>query len=191
MELEITKIGPEGWGRYAEVSPEFVVESTLECEPPDCGLGGIVLEERPVDTPYQKYGCDDNPEDWSKRFDLRTWGVFLAMTAGRPVGGAAVAPPSPGMVVTEGRKDAACLWDLRVSAADRRRGVGKALLARCAEWAREQGFRLLAIETQNVNVPACRLYAAAGCELVDIRRTGYAGCPEVAHEAMLIWHLAL
>ena len=34
-------------------------------------------------------------------------------------------------------------------------------------------------------------YAATGCELVDIRRFGYAGCPEVAHEAMLIWHLAL
>ena len=191
MELEITKIGAEGWGRYAQVSPEFVVESVLECKPAGGGLGGIVLEERLVDTPYQKYGCDDNPQEWSRGFDLETWGIFLATIAGQPAGGAAVAPPSPGMVVTEGRKDAACLWDLRVSAADRRCGVGKALLARCAEWARKQGFRLLAIETQNVNVPACRFYAATGCELVDIRRSGYAGCPEFAHEAMLIWHLAL
>lgn len=79
MELEITKIGPEGWGPYAQVSPEFVVESVLECELVDGGLGGIMLRERPVDAPYQKYGHDDNPGDWSKRFDLRTWGVFLAI----------------------------------------------------------------------------------------------------------------
>ena len=47
------------------------------------------------------------------------------------------------------------------------------------------------IETQNVNVPACRFYAQQGCHLGAILRYGYAGCPEVAHEAMLLWYLDL
>lgn len=191
MGLEVIEIGAEGFAEYSKVSPEFVVESALECEAVDGGLGGIALKEIPVDTPYRKYDRDDNPPAWAKRFDLRAWGIFLASDSARPVGGAAVAPPLPGMVATEGRKDAACLWDVRVSSSARRRGVGTALLRRCAQWARGRGFKFLAIETQNVNVPACRFYAKNGCRLVEIRRFGYAGCAEVAHEAMLIWQLAL
>ena len=52
-------------------------------------------------------------------------------------------------------------------------------------------MKFLLIKTQNVNVPACRLYAKAGCELSEVRRFGYENCPEVAREAMLIWRLRL
>jgi hypothetical protein len=47
------------------------------------------------------------------------------------------------------------------------------------------------IETQNVNVAACRFYASMGCELGAINRYGYAGVPAVAHEAMLLWYYKL
>jgi GNAT superfamily N-acetyltransferase len=191
--LEINQIGPESWDRYAQVSTDFLVESVLECRPLDGGLGGIALRERAVERPYRKreFDADDLPAAWAKDFDLQTWGVFLATDAGRAVGGAAVAPPSPGMVGVERRKDAAFLWDIRVSADSRRQGVGSALLGRCAQWAKSRGFQFLVIETQNANVPACRLYAASGAELIEIRRLGYVHCPEVAKEAMLIWQLAL
>jgi hypothetical protein len=49
----------------------------------------------------------------------------------------------------------------------------------------------LAIETQNTNLPACRFYSKRGCELAEIRMSAYRDCPEVAEEAMLIWHLPL
>ncbi len=71
------------------------------------------------------------------------------------------------------------------------RHVAKVIIHRCIEWAGSEGFRFLVIETQNTNVPACRLYASSGAELIEIRRFGYAHCPEVAEEAMLIWQLAL
>ena len=65
------------------------------------------------------------------------------------------------------------------------------LLGVMEDWARKKGCRQLKIETQNVNVPACRFYARQGCELGAIHRYGYAGCPDVAHEAMLLWYLKL
>lgn len=193
MAIEITAIGHEGWDWYAQVAPQFTVRSVLACEPIDGGLGGIALSERPVESPYEKYGFDpdDVPAKWAQRFDIRTWGIFLATDAGKPVGGAAVAPPSLGLVGVERRLDAAFLFDIRVCADSRRRGVGKALFIRCAQWAKSKGYRFLVIETQNTNVPASRFYAASGAGLIEIRRLGYVHCTEVAKEAMLIWQLTL
>ena len=189
--IVVGEIGPEAYSLYAQVTPEFVVESSLDCESVDGGLGGFRLRQTPVDHPYRKYDHDEDPPDWARKYDLSKWGVFLATVDRSPVGGAAVAPPMPGIVVAEGRHDRAALFDIRVSPEQRRRGIGTALLHACAEWAQGQGFAFLDIETQNVNVPACRFYAGNGCELVEIRRFAYAHCPEFAHEAMLIWRLAL
>jgi RimJ/RimL family protein N-acetyltransferase len=65
------------------------------------------------------------------------------------------------------------------------------LLNRCVEWARDRRYNSLSIETQNVNVPACRFYAKSGCELAEIRRFAYFHRPDLADEAMLIWQLKL
>lgn len=47
------------------------------------------------------------------------------------------------------------------------------------------------VETQNVNVPACRFYQRMGCRLGEIRQYGYAAVPAVADEVMLNWYLEL
>jgi GNAT superfamily N-acetyltransferase len=91
----------------------------------------------------------------------------------------------------EARTDLAVLWDLRVAPERRGEGIGRRLFVRAVEWARGRDCKQLKIETQNINVAACRFYARQGCELRAIDRQGYAGCPEVAHEAMLIWSLDL
>jgi hypothetical protein len=44
------------------------------------------------------------------------------------------------------------------------------------------------VETQNINVPACRFYAAQGCELRGIHPNTY---PELPHEVQLLWYLDL
>jgi hypothetical protein len=59
------------------------------------------------------------------------------------------------------------------------------------DWARQNGWGQLGLETSSANVPACRFYAGKGCELGAIHRYGYAGVPEVAHEAMLLWYFEL
>jgi ribosomal protein S18 acetylase RimI-like enzyme len=89
------------------------------------------------------------------------------------------------------RPDLAVLWDIRVHPDYRRQGIAAQLFSSAVAWAQAKGCDQLGLETQNVNVPACRFYASQGCQLAAIHRYGYAGCPGVAHEALLLWYLDL
>jgi GNAT superfamily N-acetyltransferase len=88
----------------------------------------------------------------------------------------------------EDRQDTAVLWDIRVAAEARRQGVGAALFRAVEKWAVAHGCRLLKVETQNINVPACRFYAKQGCVLGAIHRFAY---PEFPNETQLLWYKKL
>ena len=100
-------------------------------------------------------------------------GLAVGPVRGTLVGGAFVAFNTIGVQMLEDRSDLAVLWDLRVSPEMRRRGVGSALFAAAEQWARDRGCRQLKVETQNINVAACKFYASRGCELGAIHRFAY------------------
>jgi GNAT superfamily N-acetyltransferase len=191
MPVQIIEVGPERLADYARVPIKFEVKSSLQVELVDGGLGGMLLHQVPVEKPYIKdydsYG--ETPTDWPERFDVTNWGFFLAMDGERPAGAAAVAFDTNGVIMLEARRDLAVLWDLRSHPAYR--GVGASLFRYAAEWSRKRGCRQMKIETQNVNVPACRFYQRMGCQLGEIHRFGYAAIPAVAHEVMLNWYYNL
>jgi GNAT superfamily N-acetyltransferase len=188
----IEEAGAEVLPRYVTVPIRFEVRSIYQLEWIGAGLGGVRLRHAPVPVPYVKdYDANESPLEWARQFDLRNWRFFLAVQDGRCIGGATVAFRTPGVNMLAGRDDLAVLWDIRVHPDARGRGVGSQLLRRAATWARARGCIQLKIETQNVNVPACRFYVSQGCELGEIDRYAYAAHPDVAHEAMLIWYLDL
>jgi GNAT superfamily N-acetyltransferase len=194
MGLEIEEIGAGRLGEYARIPISFLVETTFEVEPVEGGLGGMSLREREVPQPWVKDydACEDGgPEHWPEAFGIGSWGIFLAVEGGRALGGAAVAYDTPEVHILGGRRDLAALWDLRVEPDHRRRGVGTELFRRAAAWSQERGCTMLKIETQNVNVPACRFYAKQGGELREINRQAYAHHPKVAQEVMLVWYVRL
>jgi ribosomal protein S18 acetylase RimI-like enzyme len=88
----------------------------------------------------------------------------------------------------EDRSDLAVLWDIRVAPAFRGRGVGRALFEAAETRALTRGCRELKVETQNINVPACRFYAALGCQLRVVRDNVYPQCPG---ELQFLWYKAL
>jgi len=194
MAIEIQEIDVDRLAEYARVLIVFEVNSVLQVYPMEGGPGGLRLCEERVVSPYVKDydGYEDGgPERWPEQFDLRNWGIFLAMDGARSVGGSTVAFDTPGVHMLAGRRDLAALWDIRVDPGDRRRGIGAALFAHAADWARTKGCTQMSVETQNVNVPGCRFYASQGCHLGQINRYAYAGHPEVGHETMLVWYLDL
>jgi GNAT superfamily N-acetyltransferase len=195
MNVWVQEIGVDGLSLYDAIPSWFEVRSVLRVVAVDGGLGGFRLVEETIPQPYVKRYDDDDedrPSRWAASFDLSRWGIFLAREGERVLGGAAVALDTAVYPMDRfQRKDLAVLWDIRVHPDAQRRRIGTMLFRHAADWARRQGCGQLGLETQSVNVPACRFYAYQGCELGAIHRFGYAGCRDVAHEAMLLWYLNL
>ncbi len=169
---------------YARVSIAFEVRRVVEAvrDGPR-----YVLVERAVDTPWTKdYDAlpGNRPLDWPRRFDVSRWGFFLARHGGEPVGGAVLAYRTPGLDDLAGRDDLAVLFDLRVAPRWRRRGVGSRLLEAAVAWARVRSCVDLDVETQNVNVGACRFYERHGFALRTVEPRAY---PTIPRETRLVW----
>lgn len=189
--MDITEEPIIAAAELARVSIAFKVERVLDVSARDGGLGGLVLSERRLDVPYVKdYDTmkGEGPTQWAERFDVMNWGLICAHSNGVRVGGAVIAFNTEGINMLEGRRDLAVLWDIRVAPAQRSRGVGTALFRAAEAWAAARGCRQLKIETQNINVPACRFYARQGCELGAINRFAY---PDLPGEVQLLWYKIL
>ncbi len=172
---------------YEKVPIAFQVETCFRVELCQGGLGGIKLSEEPV-TPYVKdYDSNerDKPSQWPRNWDISAWGILSAFIGQRRIGGAAVAWKTPPIVLLGEGDDLACLWDLRVHPEYRNQGVGHELFAHALGWAQKRNCRSLIVETQNINVPACRFYARQGCELGSINKHAYYG---TLNETQLLWY---
>jgi GNAT superfamily N-acetyltransferase len=74
---------------------------------------------------------------------------------------------------------------LRVAPEYRGKGVGQKLFGFALDWARKKNCKLFKVETQNVNVPACRFYVSQGCHLGAFNLHAY---PEALNEVQLVWY---
>ncbi|HHT26771.1 MAG TPA: GNAT family N-acetyltransferase [Firmicutes bacterium] len=174
---------------YGTVPIAFLVRSRLRCEPIAQGWGGIRLIEESVQQPYVKdYDQEENPTEWLKLGDLSNWGVIAVYDGLQRVGGAVLAWNTPGIRMLDGQSDRAVLWDIRVHPDYRGKGIGRGIFSSAVEWARKRDCRLFKVETQNINVPACRLYMNQGCTLAVINSFAY---PEYPDEVQLIWQMRL
>jgi len=82
-----------------------------------------------------------------------------------------------------------CIDDLAVDAKHRRQGIGRALIARAIEWAKERKLPGMMLETQNNNVEACHLYERCGFELRGFDTNLYKGSNPNTDEIALYWYL--
>jgi ribosomal protein S18 acetylase RimI-like enzyme len=185
--IEVREESLEQLPEYSRLSIAFQVDRVLQVELVEGGLGGLSLFERPVEPPYLKDHDvlpGNHPSQLPIQLDVSRWGWLAAWTGGERVGGAILAFDTEGVHLLAGRRDRVALWDLRVAPEARGQGIGRALFRAAEAWAVARGCSQLVVETQNVNVAACRLYAAAGCELGAVHRFAY---PELPDEVQLLW----
>lgn len=172
---------------YGRIPISFEVRSVFEVQLQDSGLRGLLLSERRVESPWIKdYDAiaEEGPTRWDKHWDISNWVVISAYLNDTRVAGCVIAYDTPGVNKLEGRRDIAALWDLRVRPRYRRKGIGGRLVEAAVAWAIERRCRRMIIETQNINVPACYLYAKHGFVLCSVNRYAY---PELPDEAELVW----
>lgn len=181
-------------GDYARIPIAFEVRSVVVIPYEPCderSPGTSPFLTRAVPEPYVKdYDAipGNHPTAWKHLFTGARLAMLVASAGGEQVGGAIVLCDAPRLMLLEGRRDLALLWDLRVAPARRGHGVGRALFAAAESWARAESCTGLLIETQDINVPASRFYARQGCRLGAAHARAYADCPG---EVQLLWYKPL
>ncbi len=188
--VDISSATVEMLSDYSKVPMYVDVSHELRLERINNGIMGLRLAEQPVSQPYRKSYEDptDAPMTWKTRWDLSNWGFFVASCNGLVIGGAVVAYRTVGLDMLQGRDDLAVLWDIRVSPEWKRSGVGTRLFGQVKAFAQERRCKYVKIETQNINVPACRFYQKQGCYLGGILQHAYREYPD---EIELLWYLPL
>ena len=71
----------------------------------------------------------------------------------------------------------------------RRLGVGRALMQRVVNWAKVRHLPGIMLETQDINVPACRFYENFGFRLHGFDTYLYKGLDPNTDEIALYWYL--
>jgi streptothricin acetyltransferase len=79
--------------------------------------------------------------------------------------------------------------DLVVNPQYRGLGIGRVLLERGIQWARENGYPGVSLETQDDNVPACMLYESCGFILYGFDRNVYKAMHPDKKDTALYWYL--
>lgn len=187
-------IASEYWSSiddYASIPIAFEVASVFDVTQASSDNATPQLVERSLDHRYNKdYDLllGDSPLEWANRFEVGHWHFLVAYAGEKRAGGAVLIMDSPDVEMLEGRKDLALLWDIRIAPAFRSRGFGSALLAAGETWATSFGAVELKVETQNVNVPACRFYESHGFELRQANARIYERLP---NEVQLLWYKSL
>jgi len=176
---------------YGKVSIALEVKSEYKIELLNNGLDGMVFKEINVEKPYcLDYDEDkgEGPERWLKFGNLENWRIFSAYDKNKRVGGAVLAFNTPGIYMLEGRDDISVLWDIRVDAGYRGKGVGTAIFQKCIEQSKKLGCKRLKVETQNINVNACKFYMKQGATLGSVNRYAY---DNKSLGTQLIWNIEL
>jgi ribosomal protein S18 acetylase RimI-like enzyme len=186
MNVSIQREDHRSLEAYAAVSIAFEVSEIVDVA--TLRLGSSQLTWSPTSPSWTKdYDAlsPNGPLGWASRYVINKW-VFLAAYSGNAerLGGAAVVIDQAGIMAVGGRLDYAMLWDLRVASFARRHSIGGALLAEVEVVARQAGYRGLQVETQDINVAACRLYAANHFAVTGIISGAYDDAPT---ETQLIW----
>jgi GNAT superfamily N-acetyltransferase len=187
MSLEIVEEDPSCLAQYATVPIRFEVVSVFDADGIDRLRRGEEASPVAISPSYVKDydACEgEHPAEWPTRFDIANWIILAAYLDGTRVGGAAVAVNDSRLELARDSAELGLLWDLRVAPDVRHRGVGSALLRAAEVAAARRGVRVLRVETQQVNVPACRFYQRNGFVLERVAPAAYASLP---HEVELLW----
>ena len=191
MEVETLPVNLETLSEHARIPISFKVSSKIEIQRIGSGLGGLVFKEVSLDPPYIKdYDEEQKPQGWLKIFNVEKWCLIRCLDNGDPVGGAVLVTQTPEVRMLDGRDDLSIVWDIRVLPNYRRLGVGTRLFGEAFRWSKQRGLRQMKVETQNINVPACKFYANQGCRLGEISFHKYI-TKSCANEVMLVWYLDL
>ena len=175
MEIQIHQMDSQSIHQVDGFNRNSMVNSHLMLHIQDNKISYSIV---PVE-PYEKI-LDVEAEDYTTFIDNPQKVIFFADVDGKSAGQIKLIPWWNKFVYVE---------EFAVSPEFRGMGVGRALMNRAIEWAKHQNFPGITLETQDNNVPACRLYARCGFKLRGFDTHVYKGLNPTTDEIALYWYL--
>ena len=175
MEIQIRQMDSQSLHQVDQFNRTSTVNSKLVLRLEDGRLTYSVVSVQP----YVKELSVD-AEDYTTFIDNPQKVIFFAYADGKPAGQ---------IKVVLWWNKFAYIEELTVDPEYRGQGVGHALLTRSIEWAKHGHFPGVMLETQDNNVPACRLYEHCGFALRGLDTHLYKGLNPTTDEIALYWYL--
>ena len=174
MEITIRKMGAQDAAPRAKLfSRKFTVTSRLvlgiEDERLIYSIAAVEPYERDIPSEDTEYGFSETGPT-----------IFFAESGSSPAGR---------IRMVTWWNQFAYVDDLVVNPEFRGMGLGKKLLEHGIQWARENKFPGVMLETQDDNVPACTLYQKSGFVLSGFDRNVYKAVSPNPKETALYWYL--
>ena len=174
MQITIHEINRDNQFDFGTCDMSFTVDSRLVFRMENGKITYTVSEVAP---PYLKtYG--PRRTDFAEYADADDRMIFLAY-ADNTIAGE--------VRISDAWNKFALIDDFVVAPKYRRLGVGSTLIRHCVEWAKEKSFPGVTLETQDINVPACKLYERCGFELRGFDTHLYKGVHPGTDEIALYW----
>lgn len=176
MGLVIKKLTAELLPDINQADDRFTVDSRLV---PHYADGRLSYDIVPV-TPYVKKYTPESREFYLSHIADPEKACFLAYLDGKVAGQ---------VLLHRNWNRFAWIDDIGVDVSLRRRGIGRALLKKAEEWAKERSYPGVMLETQDTNVAACRFYARSGFVLGGFDTFLYRASDRYREEIALFWYL--
>ena len=153
----------------------FTVESRLAISTDETGIQFSIVPTTPYQKKYPRHTFDYN--DYIENPDRIVYLAFVDnIIAGE-------------LRLRKNWNNYASIEDIVVDAEFRRRGIGRSLINKAIQWAKEKNLPGIMLETQNNNVAGCMLYQSCGFKLAGFDRRLYQGINPNTDEIALYWYL--
>jgi ribosomal protein S18 acetylase RimI-like enzyme len=169
---------PQDTGDIEALDGSFTTATVFSVE---IAENGFTLRETPVDPPLTKVFPEDEPdgddEDDDEGAEDQDSPTFVAVGAdGSLAGFVSVSYAAWNRRLT--------IEDIEVAPGHRGRGIGKALMVRAEEFARQRGAGHVWLEVTNINAPAINAYRRMGFALCGLDTSLYEFTPSAGEYAL-------
>lgn len=175
MEISIREMDRDNLHNASKCDADFTVDSKLVLRAED----GVIHYSVVSVAPYRKQYIFE-AKDYSTYIFNPDKIVYFAYADGHLAGQ---------INITKHWNAYAWIDDFAVDARFRRRGIGRAMMQKAVDWAKEKNLPGIMLETQDINVPACRFYEKFGFALRGFDTHLYKGLTPSTDEIALYWYL--
>ncbi len=175
MEITTEELNASNMRHVNQFDGTFLVDSILRLQAENAVIGYTITS---IPSFYKRY--PDEEIDYTTYLTDPNKTIFFAYVEGQPAGQ---------IILNKNWNNYAYVQDITVDAKFRKQGVGTRLIAQAIQWAKSKNLPGIMLETQNINVGACRLYERCGFQLGGFDRLLYKGIVHDTIEIALYWYL--